>query len=393
MNALIQVPVELDGLTGIRGVLALWVVFVHILTALLFSHVVVSTWLPDWVILTTQHGAWAVDGFFMLSGFVLSHVYGERMGAGFDRQRSLVFLGHRIARIYPVHLAVLAAYVAAKMSGVVFAVETCGNPMQPLACDRFALTALAKQLLLVSSWSWYPTTSWNVVAWSISSEWFAYVCFSVLILLAPRIRGMTLSLVLAALAIAAALVALLALKHTGRGPIFDILEEFGLIRVSGGFLCGALLYRAYLSPGYRKIAWQWMGPACLVGLVLGINSPWPWTPPFFLALILLSVAQPNGPLSRVLSTQPMLWLGKISYALYMCHLFVLEMLGVAFKDPSATPLSQLSGWQILGVTSFLVSVPILFAALLHYAVEEPGRKWLRRVFDRLTQKPLEARAA
>src|SRR3954467_11360163 len=51
--------------------------------------------------LTLIHGGFAVDFFFILSGFVLTHALRRRpMGA-------LEFAGARFARLYPLHLAAL----------------------------------------------------------------------------------------------------------------------------------------------------------------------------------------------------------------------------------------------------------------------------------------------
>ncbi len=48
----------------------------------------------------------AVDAFFMLSGFILAHVYGPSFADGTFRYRR--FIVARLARLYPLHLAVLA---------------------------------------------------------------------------------------------------------------------------------------------------------------------------------------------------------------------------------------------------------------------------------------------
>ncbi|MBU2270678.1 MAG: acyltransferase family protein, partial [Alphaproteobacteria bacterium] len=47
----------------------------------------------------------AVDAFFMLSGFILAHVYGPAFAAGAFNYRR--FLVARLARLYPLHLAIL----------------------------------------------------------------------------------------------------------------------------------------------------------------------------------------------------------------------------------------------------------------------------------------------
>jgi peptidoglycan/LPS O-acetylase OafA/YrhL len=379
MQTLNRQPIILNSLTGIRGVFAVWVLFFHILVGLEISNVDLHVWLPEWMLQVLHAGGWAVDGFFILSGFILSHVYGETLAEGKSIRLALSFLGHRLARIYPVHLVIIGAYAIAKISGITFAVESCGNPFQPTVCDRFAMGALLEQLLLVSSWHWNPGGTWNIVAWSISSEWFVYLCFSGLILLTAKLRGAVVPAVLIVLAFSAML---FTLYMADLGPAFgQYNEDFGLIRVSGGFICGMLLYRVFFSDAYVKLPWQWIGPLSILVMIIGFNSHWSWLTPFFLATLLLSIAQTRGPLSRVLATRPILWLGNISYSLYMSHLLVMELVGVVFKDPEAVPLSQMSGVQVLGTSVFLVSMSIFVGAVVYYAIEVPSRNGLRKVFS------------
>jgi peptidoglycan/LPS O-acetylase OafA/YrhL len=54
--------------------------------------------------------AWLfVDFFFVLSGFVIAASYGERLVKGFGVERFMLL---RLGRLYPVHIVVLAVYVA-----------------------------------------------------------------------------------------------------------------------------------------------------------------------------------------------------------------------------------------------------------------------------------------
>src|ERR1700748_908411 len=84
-------------LDGLRGVLAVYV---------MFSHTLPFAPLPHWLHWMFQHGGAAVDVFFILSGLVIVQSL-----TSFD-YRALPFLIARVARIYPVFLAVFAFSVA-----------------------------------------------------------------------------------------------------------------------------------------------------------------------------------------------------------------------------------------------------------------------------------------
>ena len=85
-----------------RGIAALAVVAFHVqVNGLAFSSTIVG-----------NAGA-AVDFFFVLSGFVISAAYGSRLAGGFSLAR---FMTLRLGRVYPLHLLVLALYVAAELA-------------------------------------------------------------------------------------------------------------------------------------------------------------------------------------------------------------------------------------------------------------------------------------
>ena len=91
-------PQYLTPLTGVRALAALLVVLFHaqgLLPAATSSAMAVL-----------DHGYFGVDLFFILSGFIITHVYLSKMSKP-SWKATRIFLWHRFIRIYPVHLAVL----------------------------------------------------------------------------------------------------------------------------------------------------------------------------------------------------------------------------------------------------------------------------------------------
>src|SRR6185369_10335568 len=86
---------ELPSLTALRGIAAIVVMIYHFAT-MAFGR----DDLPEAI----KRGYMAVDLFFLLSGFVLSHVYGRHFVITIDRRDLASFAWARLARIYPVHL-------------------------------------------------------------------------------------------------------------------------------------------------------------------------------------------------------------------------------------------------------------------------------------------------
>jgi len=97
-------PEHLASLTPLRGIAALWVVLFHYCWHFPAVH-------ADRYTGAVYKGYLAVDLFFMLSGFVISHVYHGAFALRVTGRRYRDFLKARIARIYPLHLTVLLLFV------------------------------------------------------------------------------------------------------------------------------------------------------------------------------------------------------------------------------------------------------------------------------------------
>jgi peptidoglycan/LPS O-acetylase OafA/YrhL len=100
---------QLASLTPLRGIAALWVVVFHYCRHFPAVH-------PDHYTGAIYKGYLAVDLFFMLSGFVISHVYHRVFARRATGRHYRDFLKARVARIYPLHLTVLLLFVATALA-------------------------------------------------------------------------------------------------------------------------------------------------------------------------------------------------------------------------------------------------------------------------------------
>ena len=116
-------------------------------------------------------GAQGVDLFFILSGFVLTWNYLDRMGGSWSTRATLHFLWLRLARVWPVYLVTL--HLAALW--VIFTLHVGHVPSQEIY--RFTAISYVRQVLLVQLWfqPFFDDSSWDGPAWSISAEWLAYI--------------------------------------------------------------------------------------------------------------------------------------------------------------------------------------------------------------------------
>ena len=199
---------DIKALTGLRIIAAVWVVLFHFRSLLRDA----TPGFLDALTPVLNCGAQGVDLFFILSGFVLTWNYLDRMGGSWSTRATLHFLWLRLARVWPVYLVTL--HLAALW--VIFTLHVGHVPSQEIY--RFTAISYVRQVLLVQLWfqPFFDNSSWDGPAWSISAEWLAYLLFGLLVLVIFRMARATRARNLVWLAVAASLPPVLSLLVTGQ---------------------------------------------------------------------------------------------------------------------------------------------------------------------------------
>jgi peptidoglycan/LPS O-acetylase OafA/YrhL len=99
---------EIRSLTGLRVIAATWVVVFHF--AFTPGDAYSDLWKPLQPVIRT--GALGVDLFYVLSGFVITLTYLDKMGRRPSARQSVAFWWARICRIWPVYAAVTTLFGA-----------------------------------------------------------------------------------------------------------------------------------------------------------------------------------------------------------------------------------------------------------------------------------------
>src|SRR5579863_5191282 len=151
-------------LESLRGMAALIVVVYH---AVWLNPLTQSTFFSN--------GALMVDFFFVLSGFVICHSYGDRLSDLRDFGR---FLWLRLGRLYPLHIAFLMVFVF--IEGVKYFAQLHYG----IIADKPAFTvndtgAFVANVFLLQALSFTAPLTFNYPSWSISVEVYAYVVFGI----------------------------------------------------------------------------------------------------------------------------------------------------------------------------------------------------------------------
>ncbi|WP_188112736.1 acyltransferase family protein [Mycobacterium simiae] len=369
---------EIKALTGLRIVAAVWVVLFHFRPMLGDA----SPELRDALAPVLNCGAQGVDLFFILSGFVLTWNYLDRMGRSWSTRATLHFLWLRLARVWPVYVVTL--HLAA---GLVILSLHVGHVPLPEARDLTAISYV-RQMLLVQLWfqPFFDGSSWDGPAWSISAEWLAYLLFGLLVLVILRMERATRARGLMLLALAASLPPVLLLLASGEfytpwSWLPRIVTQF-----TAGALACAAVRRLRLTEHARYVAGHLalLLVVAMVGVlywfdahpISGVVDSGGVVDVLFVPLV-VTLAVGLGGLPRMLSARPMVYGGEISFCLYMVHELVHTAWGWSVLQFDLTPQDNPWKWNVIG----LLVIAVALSILLYHVVEEPARRWMRRMVD------------
>lgn len=359
-------PAVIHSLTSLRYIAAVWVVFFH------FKQYFPQSGLESLPLL--QLGYLGVDFFFILSGFVLAHVYLDKIAA--RRFDYWGFVVRRFARVYPMHLlclflTIVLGVVAARL-GWQFAVW---DPTTFLGADRGeTIRALFANVTLIHAWGATKGLTFNLPSWSISAEWFAYLLFPAVVLAVGQRR------LPSVLAVVASLVFLvgLALAHEIllRRSLFETTWNMGVLRILPEFTLGVALrhWGGVFTLGPRMARPAFFASCALLVVLLMVQAP-ALAAVLVLALIVLLAAdaERQSGLGPMCHPFPVL-LGEVSYSVYMLHFPI----GVALLDFGLRSQSAAAMPLAIGLIVATIVLITVLSWLSHRFFEIPARELLIR---------------
>ena len=355
---------RLTCLDGLRGVLALYVMASHALPFAILPSAL------DWLASLLSHGGAGVDLFFILSGLVILRSLQAFQG------RPRGFLIARASRIFPVYLLAFALALALRPWAHGIAAMPWigpGSPAQVLVSDgwpEWAGVEIAAHLLMLHGL--FPDGALPHVwvrflgaAWSLSTEWQFYVL--ALVLSCWRVRDSRMAAIF--LALAAAGLGWHMLAPDGgtfsRAFLPNKAQYFALGIASAALLAGA--------PGARRLYLATLAAALVISLDQG--GPGKMAAPLAWSLCLGAQLGLCTPLATLLRHRVLLWLGAVSYPLYIVHEPIHKILSIALARLAAGDGVWFSALWLPAA----IVVPLLAAWWLHVAVELPAQRWGRDI--------------
>lgn len=354
---------NIQTLTGLRGFAALWVVLFHVCFGAPDGYLPGFYEKIQWglgrnIIL---QGVYAVDIFFVLSGFILTYVHRHEFESRLTLHGVVNFLSLRLARIYPMHLVVAVVLIVAAVLGV---------------WDQKVISYgdVLRNGTLTNMW---VDPSLNTPAWSVSAEWLAYLCFPIIIKLLIPIQRRDFQLLIIFFLVTVYPMCIMSFQWQWEWHYGWV----AVARVLNGFILGCMMFCVQKHFDILNDS-LWASRWCLVFLLIFMVLLVLGLPIVFLypliPFIIVTLANARMGIAQIFGNKIVVFLGTVSFGIYMVHYPVLEIVRYAFNDYYSgvnSELNQLLLWMHLcGILGFVIAV----ASLCYFCIEKPSREYLKR---------------
>ena len=309
-----------------------------------------------------SQGWLATDFFLLLSGYILSRAYGQRLVT--SHMRRTHFFLRRFARLWPSHVLVLLAFG-------IFVVVSGIAGFLPKHADKYGGLAFFAQAFLVHGWGIMQQPAWNVPTWTISALLICYALFSLYV---PLIFNRSLA-VMAAMTAAILVVAHLLSLSIVHHPFVDLPFAWGLLRAIPLFMMGNLIERMTADLRVSKpVFWSSLA-VVFAGITLLCLLPRAAVTDTLILVLLAVVLAVSGAVTfgESFITRRM---GRASFALFLTHSLVGAVwFGMSPKLIDHFGLGALLQWALWGL-GVLVAIATAFA--FDALVDKPLSEWVQK---------------
>ncbi len=330
---------------SLRGLAALSVVFYHfaINSYLTNNMFVKNSWLM-------------VDFFFLLSGFVIALNFQQKIYSFSD---AFKFQARRFFRLYPLHIVMLIIFVAAEYAKYIAQAKYGLIANNPAFTINNLESFLQNVLMVHAVFQEYLT--WNGASWSISAEFLTYFLFALIIFGSQRRTYL-----IVPISILISFSAFMFLFNT------NLSASNGLIRCFYSFFLGVLVWNICSSSKFTLPNFiSYIFILASIGMIIfaepediiGLNI---FNPVIFsIMLIALQLSnQPTNIAIQILNNKYLVYLGTISYGIYMIHGFIWWAMRQSLKYIFDFPIVQDSrGFSQVVIQDEMLSSLILIIGL------------------------------
>ncbi|WP_440678957.1 acyltransferase family protein [Candidatus Pelagibacter sp. HIMB1611] len=338
---------KINNLESLRGIAALIVALFH-LPALSFYHIE-SGWL-------------GVYFFFSLSGFVIALNYFEKIK---DWNSLINFKKKRFFRLYPVHIFVLILVLLIQI-GKIFLVDLLGISYEQKAfqpSEWFTKLDFFQHIFLTQSvTNMGYHLSWNAAAWTISTEFYTYLIFS-LIILSVKNNEIVFSII----------VILYVIFFDSVSHFLKPYVNFLLLDCLRYFLVGSLMYLIFKKIKFRINDFFVLS---IISLIIYYNTILPNYIIYSSIVLLIATQKKENYIYKLLNQKYLVYFGTISYSFYMIHHVAFYILNQFLKIINInfyTGITQYNFFLDTALTILYIVIGIVASILMYKFIENKIR--------------------
>jgi peptidoglycan/LPS O-acetylase OafA/YrhL len=301
-----------------------------------------------------------VQMFFILSGFIMSMAYLDKIN---DLSTLLKFQTRRLLRLYPLHFITLFAWLGIETLKLIVEIKFDLIANTPAFSVNDFLSFILN-IFLLQDWVQSQLT-WNQPSWSISAEFYTYLMFGTVLLISRK--HSSISLIISLLILVVSIIILFFCKHipalsaftcvysfflgTVFHKIFTILpyKNVSIVYTIGSWV--SLVFSVYVIVTFQTFSnfFQVLVPAVLFGTTI----------------LMVSAANQTGYLALVLGNKYLVFLGTVSYGIYMIHSIVWWFFNQFFRFILNFNITlNESGNSVLVVPNKFIGDLILFTGII-----------------------------
>ena len=365
----------LTNLTPLRGIAALLVAVFHFEMAIArFVSVRFTMFFEKCYLM--------VDLFFIMSGFIILHVYKESFAYQIKWDNFRKYLVARFARIYPLHFFSLLLLV-------VLVISFSPSGTYPNAIEN--PWAIPTGFLLLHSYYIHNIYTWNIPSWSISAEWAAYLLFPFMALFINKKKSLAIIILLVCVVAAYLSIMYVLPRKNYLYPAIPVPHnlnttyDYGFLRGIAGFVTGMIVYKLYQLPLIKNWFYgDYAAATIMIVLVLAMHFAISdvFCVVIFSALV-LSFALNNGHIHKFCNNPVAQYIGKVSYSIYLMQIFLQEPFSKGLRLPDVVGFGR--GKQNIGFSSGIgyclmyLALLLAISSLTYYTIEQPCRKWINKM--------------
>lgn len=345
---------RISKLDGLRGVFSLMIVFFH------YDPRILPTYFGENFIIRES---WIfVEFFFVLSGFVISYNYNQ-----ISKIEDLkLFIKKRLIRLYPLLLVTTLIFYFFESFSNLFLSQFINSP-ESLSSLTFKTI---DTLLLTNSTPLFGSSGgMNGPSWSISSEMISYLIYGVvLFFVSSKIKNY----VFLSLIILSGVISFISVTD------LDLSFLRGIISFSLGVFLQQLNSKNYRIPNMLElfipiiICFSMYMLNNSSGLLHTFHSI--VTINFFFFLSIGILLKSNGILSKILETNFLQFLGKISYSIYLNNLIIITIISrLVFKVFNF----EYSDFNQMLIFILSVLIVVLYSNITYKYIELKSGKYLK----------------